>query len=509
MRENPSGAAGRAVAAAAHVAALAAVAGVLGVAVRLTVGSLRWPLVHDGALMHYIAARLLEGAVPYRDLFDMNFPGAYLAHMLGLGLLGPGDGAFRAFDLLLLGATLAGLGVALRGYGVAAAAAAIGLFWLYHVAGGAWRAGQRDLVLCLPLAWTTTAALAHVRRGDARSLGLAGLGLGVAVWVKPHALLLGPVLAWLAWSGPRGSGRAPLIRALALGLVAPAVPILAWLAATGGLGAFLDIVGGYLVPLYSRVGRVPLLPVLRGWDLGPVLLTGAGLWVAGGLAALWWTGALDRRAGLLAAGVGYGVLHFVLQGKGWAYHLYPLALFAVAVGAAGLGAALRAPRPLAAMALLLALAVTGADLRAKGTLNLEPTWIAESRDRAHAAAAALRPLVGRGDTVQVLDTTAGGVHALFLLGARQPTRFLYDFPFYHDVETAYVRRLRAELLTGLRATPPVAVLLFERGWPAGGYERLAAFPELDAWLRAGYRLALEGSGYRIYARRPLGPDTQD
>ena len=82
-------------------------------ALYLTVGSLGWPLVHDGPLMHYVAARLLDGAVPYRDLFDMNWPGVYLAHAVALLVLGRGDGAFRAFDLAILAGATAGLIAAL------------------------------------------------------------------------------------------------------------------------------------------------------------------------------------------------------------------------------------------------------------------------------------------------------------------------------------------------------------------------------------------------------------
>ncbi|MEK7387507.1 MAG: hypothetical protein AABZ83_13790, partial [candidate division NC10 bacterium] len=40
-----------------------------------------WPLVHDAPILHYIAWRIGEGAAPYRDLFDMNFPGVYLVHL--------------------------------------------------------------------------------------------------------------------------------------------------------------------------------------------------------------------------------------------------------------------------------------------------------------------------------------------------------------------------------------------------------------------------------------------
>src|SRR5215475_3212028 len=62
-----------------------------GVALRLLWLSRAWPLVHDVPIMHYVAWRIAGGAVPYRDVFDMNFPGAYLLHLAVLSTLGPGD----------------------------------------------------------------------------------------------------------------------------------------------------------------------------------------------------------------------------------------------------------------------------------------------------------------------------------------------------------------------------------------------------------------------------------
>jgi hypothetical protein len=86
------------------------------------------------------------------------------------------------------------------------------------------------------------------------------------------------------------------------------------------------------------------------------------------------------------------------------------------------------------------------------------------------------------------------------LRARQPSRFLYDFPFYHDVGHAYVasaRRADGRPPTHL----PAAVVVLERGWPTGGYGRLGEFPELDRWLVNDYRLSEEGDGYRLYVAR--------
>jgi len=51
--------------------------------------SLAWPLVHDSAIMHYVAWLISQGAVPYRDAFDMNMPGVYLIHLVVLTLGAP------------------------------------------------------------------------------------------------------------------------------------------------------------------------------------------------------------------------------------------------------------------------------------------------------------------------------------------------------------------------------------------------------------------------------------
>ena len=471
-------------------------------AVRLAWLSRDWPLVHDAPLMHYIAWRLLEGAAPYRDVFDMNFPGVYAAHALLLVTLGEGDRAFRAFDLGAVVVTGAGLVVALRGSGRWGGLAAAALFALYHLAGGPWLAGQRELLLCACLAWAAAGVIAAASARDRARVGwlsVGALALGGAVWIKPHAGILGIPLAGWAWGAHPRSARARGLVAVGAGFALPAMVAVAWLAWTGGLGAFLDITLRYLIPLYSRLGRSDLLHELAARDYGAPVLMGLAVWAILGAAALLGT----RRRGLfavLATGLAYGVLHFWAQGRGWEYHLYPLALFASAIGGAGLGAAAADDRRALTTALALVLALTAGSLSAKGQRNLHPAWIAQKMERVGRLTASLRPLIAAGGTVQVLDTAEGGAHALLRLHARQPSRLLYDFPLYHDVGHPYVQRLRAELMDALRAHPPAAVVVFERGWPEGGYERVTGFPDLERWLREHYRLDEEGDGYRLYAR---------
>src|SRR5207245_10823433 len=166
--------------------------------------------------------------------------------------------------------------------------------------------------------------------------------------------------------------------------------------------------------------------------------------------------------------------HSVVQGKGWEYHLYPLAAFAAVLVAAELPSALAARRRLVAGALAASLVAALVLLGAKGLEAAPATWWWDRERTVRALEADLRARLAPGDTVQVLDTTEGGVHALFRLGVREPTRFLYDFHFFHDEDAPVVRALRAEFIRDLDARPPRMIVLFERGWPAGGYERVAS-----------------------------------
>src|SRR5262249_62428749 len=98
--------------------------------------------------MHYVAWRLTDGAVPYRDLFDMNFPGVYLLHLFVVRALGPGDLAWRIFDLTwLAGAALAAAAFAAP-WGRLAAGVAAGSLALYHLAARARQGGPGGCFVC-------------------------------------------------------------------------------------------------------------------------------------------------------------------------------------------------------------------------------------------------------------------------------------------------------------------------------------------------------------------------
>ncbi|HEY7434604.1 MAG TPA: glycosyltransferase family 39 protein, partial [Methylomirabilota bacterium] len=376
--------------------------------------------------MHYIAWLIAQGGVPYRDAFDMNLPGVYLLHLAVLRVGGPGDLAWRLFDLAWLAVTGALLWAYCRPMSdaVAAGAGAV-LFGLYHLSGGPWRAGQRDFLLCLFLLAGAYGVARGLEQPDGRLALLAGgLALGAGMTVKPHAglfwLLCAAVAAAATWRAGR-SAWLPATLVLGGGLVVPAL-VFGWLAGRGGLAPFLAILTGYVLPLYSQVGRVSVIGAMRWHAWGRATF---GLLAALGLLGLRAAAGWSPRLVLAALGALYGAVHFALQGKGWEYHLYPLAFFATALGGAGLDAARQAGRRGLVAALLAALWVATGALAAKGVPSLEAAWIAEKHARALAVARALEPVVAGGGTVQVFDTTEGGIDALYRLRARQPTRFLY------------------------------------------------------------------------------------
>jgi len=473
-------------------------------AVFLAWGSRHWPLIHDAPLMHYAAWRIGQGAVPYRDLFDMNFPGVYLLHLGVLALVGSGDEAWRFFDLFWLGGTSALIAVYCRPFGAWSSALAALLFGVYHLAGGAWSAGQRDYLL---VAFLLAGAVLVARFWeDGRSLwplAMAGLVLGGAMTLKPHAALFWLVLALAAAQGALRRRRqcwSALAMVVGFGLLAP-LAVALWLWKVGGLASFLEILTRYVLSLYSRFGRVSVFESLRWHSYGIEILG-----IAGALAALslWRARAqrqFDVRRGLLLMGLGYGIVHYWVQGKGWEYHLYPLVGFACCLAASWVDRVQVEHRPWIPAAILGGLLLLIIGLGVKGVEALDPAWIAEKERRVQSLVRDLEGRVQLSGSVQVLDTTEGGIHALFRLGLNQPTRFIYDFHFFHDVDTSYIKSLRAEFLDALRRQPSEFLVVFERGWPDGGYDRLTGFPELLAWIDASYVLDQERHGYRLYAQR--------
>jgi hypothetical protein len=61
-----------------------------------------WPLVGDAAILRFIAVQIKMGAVPYRDIADVNMPLTYGIHVAVVTMGCINDAAWRAFDLMAI-----------------------------------------------------------------------------------------------------------------------------------------------------------------------------------------------------------------------------------------------------------------------------------------------------------------------------------------------------------------------------------------------------------------------
>ena len=510
--------------------------------------SRHWPLVNDPALMHYVVFLMERGMAPYREIGDINLPGAYAPEWVSMSLaqmLHVSEAAmWRLMDALAL--LLAGWAMVriARPYSWFAGVWAGALLALYHCRDGIGQAGQRDLWTAMLLLWAVSflfGAMGQLRV-RVQSWQVFGFGLcaGAAVTVKPFGafflILLVPILLW------KRSMRLLLCAGagVALPLFAALLFVNHWHAAAG-LWRVLTVELPYharlgdrtvwqLLPVSTLPSVAKLLLVLSvvlvisgGWRTalrGPAVRPGSGAS---------WTVAPQRA--LLAGCVLLGLLSFLLQGKGYPYHRYPYVAFLLLFLGLEFAHAVRSEKTV--------LRITGAAGFAFGVLFCAPSYL-QAAAKAHwsipmmqameeaidmQAGGNARSLDGR---VQCLDVVSGCTDALLHLGLRESTGTIYDEFLFPQTPSGWGvpyggpqpgaplapavlggrQRFQAELLLRSPQVFIVSAWLFPQG--PGEYRKLALWPWFDAYLREHYTLVAQQEfaraengplGFRVYVRR--------
>ena len=469
---------------------------VLGCVVYAAVTSLRWPLVGDAALMHYVVFLQGRGLVPYRDIVDINLPGTYLFEGLGMRLLGGGALAWRVYDLLLLVA--AGWAMVLldgrRQW--AAGLLAAGMFALIHLQDGMAQTGQRDLLIAVLLLWSYVALFAALRvaRHGAWLAGISAFLIGTTLTIKPAYLPLGLLLLLLV----AGSGRMKAALFWLGGLLLPAAGFAAWLIRIGALRAFLAMARD-LVPLHAAMGRKPLAYLLNH-AFAPVMgLCGVWLllWIVGWRDREQWRECLDdlrrkRERWALLAGIVVSLGAYIAQGKGYPYHRYPLlALLLVGMELDFYAAWQTRRKPLLLIGgiALAAQAAFYAPHAAWQVHSIRPIAPFET-----ALSAELKQFgPGLSGNVQCLDTFGGCINTLYDLRLVQASGYLYDCYALGRPETAAVARYRRGFLQAYERHPPEVMVMTDQfcfGQDIG-FARMAGWPAFAQELADHYTLQVE------------------
>jgi hypothetical protein len=447
--------------------------------------SLDWPLVGDAAIFHFVAGQMRMGAVPYRDIVDINMPLTYGIHAAVVAIGGMSDVAWRVFDLTAAAVMSALMLMLVWPAGRAVAILAMLAMLVTHLLLGPYAAGQRDFLMTIPAlaAALVSAKVAEHHEHRRLYLLLAGALSMTAASIKPSGillLLLPALAARLHWRE---------VIWIIVGAAGVGLMVFGTLAARGGLGAFVTMIRE-LLPRYALIGAHPVLEVLEAvvW-LMP--LAGLALAAALGIAA-----PKPPRVRIMIGLAAFGLVHLLAQRKGWLYHVYPLGIGLACWGAWALAS-------LPTWRVLVCLVVIATTL---GWRIPDSSYRAENDPALRAALdmqSALESRLPRGARVQVLDSDNGGFLAMARAGMRQATPHIQWFSLLFAEDS-----VRREFLAALEADPPAAVLLTNSQWPErSGFEAAEDWPELMALLNLRYDLTLTGNedfiAWRLYVRRRM------
>lgn len=491
-------------------------------------GTWHWPLVGDAPLLHYVVFLAEHGRVPYRDIVDPNMPGTYLVEWSVMHFFGSGALTWRVFDFALMLAATACMAAICFPWDWFAGLFAGGILTLIHGRDGLIELGQRDLVMTVFLLAAYVFLFSRVRNPASRDRNLVesalfGLFVGCAASIKPTALLLLPLLLLLSSIALVRRGR-PLgahIAASLFGAAVPGIAILAYLIRVHALSAFVDTM--------VRLDRFHLQLWHRSYSwlalhaISSVLLPLVLIWLPVAATRKRWK---TWEGAALYSGVAFGILSFILQGKGYPYHRYPSEAFLLLLIGLDCTHALQEsilekrmlPRLLAICGLGFGVAVIGVG-SARQALRYK--WRSQEYDAM--LQSDLNHLGGRNLSghVQCLDMASGCLDTLLAMHLVQSTGNLYDcYLFWPGAtgEEAYYRKL---FWSAIRENPPrVFIVNSKTCAPAtlqdGPYGKLGRWPQFAQYLAANYQLYADRLpphpvlwtrdpsppvGYRIYVRK--------
>ncbi len=507
---------------------------------------LTYPLGRDQGEFATIARGLLDGRVPYRDLWNPKPPAVFLVYAAAL-LPDRAGGPLRALDLLLYAA----VGSALYAVGRRLASPAAGLwaalvFGVFYFTESFWTLTQNDGLALLPMTLAAVCAVRLLPAGDRpqppgtqRRLGwaaLAGAWCAAAVWFKYPFALFGLALAAGYALARRGAGDAwraawAEAAAFAAGGLAVGAAGLAWVAAAGALPDLVEsarVTSQYTALTFNRDDLPALMTTALGfrwaqWGLLAILAAASY-----GLARLT---PERRRPGwrLVNLWLVAGAAMMLVQAKGYDYHWLPLLPPLALLAGDGLARAVQtltwrlthvSPVP-------SRIVMAGASAVAAGGLLL-------------ALALSVWPkawpyLTGQEDQLAYYDRFQGGEFiageslrvaawlsarttpgdSLFIWGFRPEvyvlsrlnpaSRFIFHFPLVGDWYPAAWKQQTVDTLWA--ALPPYALVLqadympWVTGRDADSNTLLQEYTELNNWLMFNYERETQIGSFFIWRRK--------
>jgi 4-amino-4-deoxy-L-arabinose transferase-like glycosyltransferase len=480
---------------------------------------LSYPLGRDQGEFATIGRGLLQGRLPYVDLWNPKPPAVFQVYAAAIALFGQTAPAIRAIDLVLAPLMLAPMFLVGRRLGGSAwvGLAGAALLAAFYFTETFWTLTQNDGIALAPMLWALACALKAAdapRRSWPWAL-LTGILCGYVFWYKYPFALFAPMCA-VAYAAYAPRIRPPDV----LAVLGGGLTVLgggAWLLAQAdALDALIE--SARVTSAYAALGlNVPDLAEALGLAIGYRWAHWGLLFALAAIGVI----AVRRRgrlAGVLLAWLGLTTVIMLSQAKAYDYHWLPMLPPLALLGALGLRAlADRLPVNMQRLSLpvitgaLLALIAANTWGRALPYLTGAQTQAAYYRtfqagefvaDESQAAVDFLTARVLPGDSLYIWGFRP---EIYFLSRLNPPTRFIFQFPLVADW---YPEAWREENVDILWAALPPYVLVAQvdyMPWVTGSEEDsntlLQSYEELNDWLIYNYEPETQIGNLFVWRRK--------
>jgi hypothetical protein len=468
--------------------------------------TIHWQWMWDTQVMHYIVLLLNHGKVPYKDIYDINMPGAYLTERWAIGIFGGGDLGWRLYEFTLLGSMTGAMIVIALPYDWLAGLFAGVLFSLQVGSMGPWQAAERDEVMTVPIFIGYAFLMLAVRKARPALMLPFGLAMGLAILIKPTVVPFALCLLLFPFFVLRRQGKSPtayILFALAGFAIALGI-LLDFLLPQHAFGPFFFILSK-LVPYYSSLAHPTLWVLIRRsipqafrvyFPLA-LLLAIAGRSRESRCKDADWT--LNWEMWAVRAGVLFGGISYFIQRKGYDYHRIALVCFGL------LWIGLEFTAAMKDRGWRRNVGVAG---MAFGVLFMAPfnAWKVHGQHVVNAAVPVLEQDLVRlgGDQlqgkVQCLDLVGGCYSALYRLGLVQSTGFTGDLQFFGPDDGKVVPYYRQIFFDQIHENPPKVIILSNEWYQESSYSfnKLNTWPEFRDYLNSAYRLQTTEGPFILY-----------
>jgi hypothetical protein len=518
-------------------------AGVIVLVTLIALPVLTYPLGRDQGEFATIGRGILDGKIPYVDLWNPKPPAVFYVYGLAMTLFGRTAAALRGIDLFLyppIAAALYWIGRRVAGARVGLWAAL--LFGVFYFSETFWTLTQNDGIVLLPMTLAVVCALKAADAGKRSALWAlaAGALCAYAAWFKyPFVIFAGAVI--FAYVRVRTQHAAPLQRwdivAFAAGGLLVGLGGIAYMAAIGAWDALFE--SARVTASYTAQGLGDVADAMRtalGFRWGHwgalFMLTLLGLLLAArrvSRRSLWWIIVV-----WLAAGTAVMLAQLKFYDYHWLPMLPPLALVGGGVIEAVIGL-IPSSTTSEERFLKPPLSVSGrGDLGVRGIARLALAFLALGALAVVIWSRALPYLAGREDQVtyyghfqagefvadeslKVADYLRARValgdslfiwgfrpEVYYLSGLNPAARFIFQFPL---VAGWYPPEWRQQTVDTLWAALPPYVLVLQADympWVTGSDEDsntlLQGYTELNNWLEYNYERDTQIGNFFLWRR---------